>query len=134
MLRSLRLGWGKIQKAMRRNSQGFTLIEVLMALSILSVALLTLAQMSVIAIRGNAVSAKLTQAITVTQDKLEELKNLTYSQIIATANGTDTFGVITRSWTITTPTPGLAQVQVTTTWTDMNRKARTIILTTEVTQ
>jgi len=105
-----------------------------MALSILSVALLALAQMSAIAIRGNAVSAKLTQAITVTQDKLEELKNLTYTQVVATANGTDTFGVITRSWTITTPTPGLAQIQVTATWTDMNQKARTVRLTTEVTQ
>lgn len=134
MGRRLKLGWKKIQKTMRGTSRGFTLLEVLMALSILSVALLALAQMSAIAIRGNAVGAKLTQAITVTQDKLEEMKNLTYTQVVATANGTDTFGVITRSWTITTPTPGLAQIQVTATWTDMNQKARTVRLTTEVTQ
>lgn len=115
-------------------SGGFTLLEVLLALALLSVALLTLAQMSVIAIRGNNAGAKLTQAVVLAQDKIEELKNFTYSQLVATANGSDVTDAITRSWTISTPTPGLAQIQVSSTWTDMNGKVKTVSLTTEVAQ
>lgn len=133
-MRRLRLGWTKIHRAPGGDSRGFTLLEVLMALAFLSVALLALAQMSAIAIRGNAVGAKLTQGINLAQDKLEELKNLSYTQIVATGDGTDVTESITRSWTITTPTPGLAQIQVAATWTDMNGKVKTVRLTTQVTQ
>lgn len=134
MARRLRRGIDRVLKARGTTCGGFTLLEVLIALAFLSVALLTLAQMSIVAIRGNAAGAKMTQAVTMAQDKIEQLKNFTYTQLLATANGNDAAGAIARTWTITTPSPGLAQIQVITTWTDMNGKQKTVRLTTEVSE
>jgi len=57
---------------------GFTILEVLVAISILAVGLLAVATMQISAIRGNALAANLTQATTWGQDKVEELIALPY--------------------------------------------------------
>lgn len=61
-----------------RGNRGFTLLEVLIALAILSVGLLALAQMQIAAINGNLSASKMTIATTLAQDKIEELKGLDY--------------------------------------------------------
>ena len=58
------------------NQKGFTLIEVMIAMVVLCVGLLTLAQMQVSALNGNVSSNNMTVANTLAQDKLEELKGL----------------------------------------------------------
>jgi len=68
-----------------RNEKGFTLIEVIIAIAILSVGLLALASMQVAAIKGNAHANRLTEATTLAQDKVEELISLQY-----TVSSTDT--------------------------------------------
>jgi prepilin-type N-terminal cleavage/methylation domain-containing protein len=58
---------------------GFSLLEVLMALAILSIGLLAIASQQITATQSNTVSSKLTEGTTHAQDKLEELVNLEYS-------------------------------------------------------
>jgi type IV pilus assembly protein PilV len=60
------------------NQKGFTLIEVLVALVILTVGLLGVTAMQITAIRGNHFSGNLTRATVLAQNKLEELKHLPY--------------------------------------------------------
>ena len=54
--------------------RGFTLIEMLITLVILSVSLLALAALMGVTIRNNAYGGHVTEATTFAQDKLEELK------------------------------------------------------------
>jgi len=55
-------------------SGGFTLIETLIALFILSFALLALAGLMVTTTRNNSVGGHMTEAATLAQDKLEEFR------------------------------------------------------------
>jgi type IV pilus modification protein PilV len=57
----------------RRGQRGMTLIEVLVALSILAVAILALAPLFTIAVKTNASAHQLTNANTLAREKLEEL-------------------------------------------------------------
>lgn len=62
-----------------KNAEGFTLIEILIAMSILMVGLLAIAVMQVSAIRVNSKALSITERATLAQDKLEQLVALPYS-------------------------------------------------------
>jgi type IV pilus assembly protein PilV len=66
----------KVQGDKKMNKKGFTLIEVLIGLIILSVGLLAIAGMQITAVRGNFFSHYMTQASYAAQDRLELLNNL----------------------------------------------------------
>ena len=59
--------------SLRRGQRGMTLIEVLVALSILAVAILALAPLFTMSVRSNASAHQLTNANTLAREKLEEL-------------------------------------------------------------
>ena len=59
--------------------KGFTLTEVLIGLVILAVGILAIAAMQITSTKGGYFSSHLTQATVFAQDKLEYLKNLSYS-------------------------------------------------------
>jgi type IV pilus assembly protein PilV len=59
-----------------KNSDGFTLIEVMIAAVILAAGILALATMQIVSIRSNAFSSEMTYTSMLAQQKLEELKNL----------------------------------------------------------
>lgn len=61
------------------NQRGFSLMEVLIGLVVLALGLLSIGGMQLASIRGNHFSSDLTQATVLTQNKLEELKKLPYS-------------------------------------------------------
>jgi prepilin-type N-terminal cleavage/methylation domain-containing protein len=63
----------------KKHGNGFTLIEVAAGLIILAVGLLGIAAMQITSTTGGYFSSNVTQATTFAQDKLEYLKNLTYS-------------------------------------------------------
>lgn len=65
----------------RGESKGFTLVEVLIAIVILSVALLALGGLQIISIRGNSFGNHMTEAITLAKDLMEEMKNTEWEQI-----------------------------------------------------
>ncbi len=91
---------------MRRAKQscGFSLIEVLIALVILSIALLGMASLMSSATKYNASGNRLTEATTLAQDKLETLRITPWTQIVSSttadaivgSNGTN----YTRGWVV----------------------------------
>ncbi len=97
-----------------QKDEGFTLIEVLIAISILAVGLLAVATMQIMSIKVNSTAGQITDRITLAQDKLEELMALPYSSpwledLGDPPSGTDTNGNThqettdgyTISWTVT---------------------------------
>ena len=62
-----------------RHEDGFTLVEVLVSLVVLSIGLLGVAAMQLTAIRVNSSSNTLTQATNVAQDQLERLMVLPFN-------------------------------------------------------
>ena len=60
------------------NEKGFTLLEVIVAISILTIGLLAIASMQVSAIRGNASAYGITEATSWASDQIEKLTVLPY--------------------------------------------------------
>jgi type IV pilus assembly protein PilV len=61
------------------NNSGFTLIEVLVAMVILSIGLLGTAALITGIINGNKISNRITTATVLAQDKMEDIKRLGFS-------------------------------------------------------
>jgi prepilin-type N-terminal cleavage/methylation domain-containing protein len=116
---------------------GFTLIEVLVAIGILTGVLLGLAMGASSVIKANKTSYGNTLATTLAQDKLEELKARTSSALpncasFAATGCSDSVtqaGVnFARSWQVlgNTPTTGINQIDVRVAWTDYGNKTVTL--------
>jgi len=67
-----------MNRSMVSKKDGFSLIEVLIALTFLAIGLLAIASLQVTSVRGNFFSNNLMQATYVAQDRLEYLKNLPF--------------------------------------------------------
>lgn len=114
---------------------GFTLIEVLVALIILSFSLLALAGLMVTTTKNNSFGSHLTEAATFAQDKLEELRALRWDNINEGAN-TDqkvsSTGIdYTRNWNVVT-NGSLKTITITINWND--RTAHSIRVTSVLCQ
>jgi len=59
-----------------KSEKGFTLVELLIAMVILGIAFMGLANMQISSINSNTNASRLTKAIILAQDKMEEIKNL----------------------------------------------------------
>ena len=109
-------------------SKGFTLIEVLIALVILSVAFLALAGLMVQTTKNNSFGGRITEAATFAQEKLEEFRAIGWEKIIPNTSGIDypdgaTGIVYTRNWRVT-PNPAngnLKEITVTINWADQTK-------------
>ena len=106
-------------------SKGFTLLEVLITLIILSVALLALAGMMVSTTRNNASGGHVTEAATLAQDKLEEFRVSSWDHLLPTTSGPRADPSITgstglnyaRSWNIVQDN-NLKTITIAVSWTD----------------
>ena len=115
--------------------KGFTLLEVLVALIILSFALLALAGLMVTTTKNNAAGNYVTEAATFAQDKLEELRAVKWENLID-GNNTDQQGGstginYTRNWNVTT-NGSLKTVTINVDWND--RTAHSIRLVSVLSQ
>ena len=64
-------------KTIRKSQDsGFTLIEVMISIVILSIGILGLAPLMAVSVTGNSFSNEATRANVIAQDKIEELKNV----------------------------------------------------------
>lgn len=110
-----------------RNERGFTLLDNLLALVILSVLLLGLVGLATTVITGNAISKSRTVGLTLAQDKIEDARRsgynylLTENQTVADPYGSMTGYELFRRVTVTevnTPGLGMQTVTVTVYWGD----------------
>lgn len=62
-----------------KEAQGFTILEVIIAISLLSVGLLAIANMQIMAIQKNSSARWQTEQTTYAQDKMEELMALSFT-------------------------------------------------------
>jgi type IV pilus assembly protein PilV len=102
--------------------EGFTLVELMITLVILSVGLIALAGLQITAVKANAFSKRMTAAIAVAEARIEQLKDMPYAnvqsesptQVVAASMN------FTRQVTVTTnsPVPNTKTIQVTVTWTE----------------
>ena len=70
-----------------KTQRGFTLIEILIAMSILSVGFLGSASLAVGIIKGNYHAKSVTTAIVLAQDKLEDMKKAGYPFAVSSTEG-----------------------------------------------
>jgi prepilin-type N-terminal cleavage/methylation domain-containing protein len=68
-------------------TEGFTLLEVMITLVILSVSLLALAGLMVTTTRNTATGGHMTEAVTFGQDKLEEFRATSWAALLPTTAG-----------------------------------------------
>jgi prepilin-type N-terminal cleavage/methylation domain-containing protein len=119
--------------------KGFTLVEVLMAMMVFSLALLELGRMQLVATQVNTVAGRLTQGTTLAQDRVERLMTLPYDDpqlADTTAVGTFTSYTdpnppqgYTIRWEVDTnaPTAGVKTINIFVTWTNL-KAAKTFTL------
>ena len=108
---------------MRRaqNQRGFTLIEIMVAVTLLSIGLLGMAGLTVGIMRGNTLSNRVTTATALAQAKMEDLKRVGYSGASAKAedyNAISGYPLYKRDTVIDVDTPelGMKTVTITVSW------------------
>ena len=123
---------------------GFTILEVIVAISILTFGLLAVASMQTTAIRGNYNASHITEGTTFAQDTLEELMGLpyTHNDIFDPGTGTDGGdGVATNhpdpnppagytiSWDVESDNPvtNSKLIRVTVQWQDKGAQKQTVL-------
>jgi len=115
---------------------GFTLVESLLTLAIMSMSLLALAGLQITALRGNALSRSMTTAVSIAEQTIEQLKNTSYANIQAEAATQVTAANLhfTRQVTVTNgPLPNTKSVSVLVSWQDQS-KTHTLPLATIIGQ
>ncbi len=130
---------GSGTRLLLKQESGFTLIEVLMAILILTLGILAYGKTSAKVMGTNNLSKKESIAVTLAQDRIEEFKN---TGCCSVGSGTETVDVegnasapytqYTRSWEITSPSESLYDLSVTVSWKDM--ASRSVTLNTRITK
>ena len=113
----------KVQHSIGPNA-GFTLVESMLTLAIISVSLLALAGLQITALRGNALSRRMTTAVSIAEQRLEQLKNMSYTNIQAEAATQVTVSNLqfTRQVTVTNgPLPNTKSVSVLVSWQEQSK-------------
>jgi Tfp pilus assembly protein PilV len=100
----------KAKRSLLRNQFGLSLIELVVAFAILATAASSLLLLSSTTSQGNTRSKEHAAAASLGVGKIEELKNLPFSEIASGADGGtldaggEANGTFTRSWAVTTTT------------------------------
>ena len=105
----------------RRYAKGFTLIEVMVAITLLSIGLLGMAGLTVGITRGNRLSSEVTTATALAQAKMEDIKRVGYSGATSSAedyNAISGYPLYKRDTVIDVDTPelGMKTVTITVSW------------------
>ena len=108
---------------MRRiqKQRGFTLVEIMVAITLLSIGLLGMAGLTVGIMRGNSLSSQVTTATALAQAKMEDIKRIGYSGTSASAEGYNAisgYPLYRRDTVVDVDTPnvGMKTVTITVFW------------------
>ena len=113
----------KVQQSIRPNA-GFTLVESMLTLALVSMSLLALAGLQITALRGNALARRITTAVSIAEQRIEQLKNASYANIQAEAATQVTASNLhfTRQVTVTNgPLPNTKSVSVLVSWQEQSK-------------
>ena len=116
-----------------KNIKGFTLLEFMVSLLILTIGILSLGSLQVTAIQGNKASKNLTTANVLAERKMEEFRNTPFASLVLMSNHADpsnplnsdglggsgiTGKMFNRAWTIEAyaGSANLKRIIVTVTW------------------
>lgn len=105
-------------------NRGITILEVLIAMVVLSLSLLVLLNMAMVALDGNDWSNKTSLATQLLQEKMEQLR-----VDPAPSSGSDESGGIARTWTVSTIASHLRRVDVDVVWEDVRSRTKTNTMT-----
>lgn len=110
------------------NNRGFTLIEVLVAMVILSIGIIALTSMQTTGIKGNATANILTTGGTWAADSVERIFAMEYNDLKDTTS-TSVDGHYSTNWEVTddTPLPNTKTVAVTVTSSDGGEQRRVVV-------
>ena len=92
----------------KRGSEGFTLIEVLIAITIFSVGLLALAKLQMSASLGNLRAGRVTSATMAASSRMESLMSLDFSSLPSSGSVTESGFQI--SYVVTEPVTGIKKI------------------------
>jgi len=116
--------------------RGFTLLEVLVAITILSIGILGVAGLTIGIIRGNLTSKHVTNATVVAQDWLAEIRRVGYAGA-ATQAATDISmggGTYSRTTTVTNPGTPIANTRTVSVQVTWDNNAHSVTLQTILAQ
>ena len=111
------------------NKKGISLLEVLISMVLVSMAVLGMAGFSTVFIKGSSLSQKMTKAVVLAQDSMEEIRHRGYRPALAgDQTHTEAYGTIphepvferTKTTKPNAPAPGLQTVSIKVAW-DSNR-------------
>ncbi len=123
-----------------QSEKGFSLVEVLMALAIFSLAFAELGRMQLTAIQANATSGRLTRMTALAQAKIEQLMAVPYTDpsladltVMGQTTPYEDRNVppgYSMRWRVDTDTPfvGVKTVNLTVTWQNRGKAAKTFTL------
>jgi prepilin-type N-terminal cleavage/methylation domain-containing protein len=104
-----------------RDNRGFTLIEIVVAIVLLTFGVLASASLTAALMQSNRGVTNRTQAVETLRLKVEDMQSTKYAQI-ASGNDTRTISGVTfnRSWAVASDSPAadLKTITLTVTWTD----------------
>jgi len=112
----------------RQADRGFSLLEVVFALTFLAVGIMAVAAMIPAGTRGVSQSRVLTSGLMAATVKMEQLKSTPYLSLTA-GTYSDTTSVFTRTWTVldSIPMAGCKKITVTSQWTDSHGTQSTVL-------
>ena len=123
------------------NKEGFTLVEIMVAIIVFSIGLLIFISLNIAIIKSNVFSKAITYATNLAQEKIEQLKNTPYANITnQTETGIGLNNAFTRTTTVQegVPQANMKTITVTVTWQEMkpfiSQKQHKVILTTAIAQ
>ena len=110
-------------------SRGFSLVEVMVAITIIGVGVLSLASLFPIAMRKVSHGDLESRATFHAQSKIEELKRMPWVQLVNSAAADTLENSFARSWTVQEdiPATGMKTVSVDVTWSD-GKGPRSVLL------
>ena len=79
------------------NNRGFSIIEVIFALSIFTIGILAVSTLSISSVNSNASARRITDATALAEDRLERLAAMPYDDI---ADGVETQGAYKITWVV----------------------------------
>ena len=113
----------------RSHEQGFTLIEIMFAVAVLSFVLLAVSSLQGSAIRGNLMALDRTQAVAWAQNQMEALMALPFNDVVT--GGPTVQGIYTITWNVTPNNPinNCRLITVTVNYSEKGIARRPVVLT-----